>query len=345
MTREEMIADAIELMKVKVEGYVENGGKSYKDWTYAEAEQDLSYLEHNLPEILKVLQDSEGPFSYGSFFKELGSLYLLSVPIKLWNPESLPSMQIRWDRFLHWFRGYSFQVSGSPDGDGDYGSSSTTMAKDLEVHAVLDPVMKSLIAFSHVCQATNKYDEFFKTMAYDPLLFNDFMQLTNADANIHCDNFDLNNILGIIQEVDDLPRLPDEEIFLCEKGSGDSSNHSVFAVVAVSTEYVAFGFIGSNKWTAIGIPEYVEGEFDKYSPWEDISKRQYYMTMWKRLVWILMSYNDITANYQYVYPHRKGKLTYIKKDRFGHSSAFAGNMGELEQYIEKSANEFDDFRE
>lgn len=40
------------------------------------------------------------------------------------DEEDNPSLVIRYNRYLHMFRGYHFQASGSPDGDGDYGSGS-----------------------------------------------------------------------------------------------------------------------------------------------------------------------------------------------------------------------------
>lgn len=77
-------------------------------------------------ENLKKLAAFEIPenVSFGTVYQAWGREGALRFKPYSDHNKNNPSLVLRHDRYLHMFRGYRFQVSGSVDGDGDHGGSS-----------------------------------------------------------------------------------------------------------------------------------------------------------------------------------------------------------------------------
>lgn len=363
MTKEEMIADAIEIMKEKVVGFTDGRGSVFnaysKDhWYYDTAVRYLDYLEIGIDKVIDFLHTLQTPIRFADFFRLLGKSGFLSITPKVrtvgysslwqeWEELEVPKYQIRWNRFLGWFRGYRFQVSGGMYAEGNCGSSSTTLVPDLRICKVLPDKLKPVMVFSHICQATNGYNEFIDNIKQNPNEFSKFINLTNEQENIHCKDFDLVSFLNdLLVEESNLPSKPIRQVCLYEESSESRPGNNAFAIMAFSKTYVAFSLLNEKgpktpRWKIINMPErpFVD-EYDlyaPYTPWEDISEQSYYRIMWIRLSWVMLSLQNIVANYQYVYPQRRGIVGYVPLDVVDNSFVSVSDMGEFEQHIEALA--------
>lgn len=91
-----------------------------------EIRERLQYVpEENLARMLSVPVAPR--VKYSDWIKEIGSFRLLKFDPYIVNENKHPSLVLRYNRFLHWFRGYHFQVSYSESGIGEWSSASTRL--------------------------------------------------------------------------------------------------------------------------------------------------------------------------------------------------------------------------
>lgn len=93
--------------------------------------------EEQLQKILNLLVDNAGHVSRDDIFSVVKSMGLLKCkPTVVYDGHSLcktPSLCIAYNRYLHDFRGYYFQISGTRDGVGSHAMSCFRMDKLLRI--------------------------------------------------------------------------------------------------------------------------------------------------------------------------------------------------------------------
>lgn len=304
MSKKEMVKNLAKEMKNKkvVFGQRHRGFKSVETFDYEEElyTENYQYLEEqNLSQMIDVVKKCESGIDFTELHKKFSDEKLLKVKPKLVE-EYPPFLVFGQEAFLSWFRGYRFQVSGNTNGTGDYGSSATTLERDLLVAKTLPKELRPLISFSHVCEATNKYQEFNEILWNDSELINSFMVGTDEYERIRANNFDLDKVKGMFKLVDELPERTGNIISFCEttrKGSVDQ----IFGMMAVGESFIAFRELKDKKWTLLEIPVYSNTYEDLY----EVSKVAYYEVIWKRFAYILVSYSSIRLYYSSTYPTNK----------------------------------------
>lgn len=192
--------------------------------------------------------------------------------------------------YLSWFRGYRFQVSGDDNGDGDYGSSDTTLEFDCHIAKHWPKELRPLMAFSHVCQATTSYNLFWEFTLNDSTLLDKFMRLTGEyDTSCHCEDFSLKYILELVErteyDLNDARVIPISRVH--SRKSGRTPNH--LGEIYFSKKFVAFKDVANNV-IALPIPEFDGDTFE-------LSEKDYYFNVRYRLIHILLNLSGIKADY------------------------------------------------
>ena len=191
--------------------------------------------------------------------------------------------------YLSYFRGYRFQVSGDDDGGGDYGSSDTTLEFDCHIAKHWPKELRPLMSFSHVCQATTGYEEFWDFILNDSTLLNEFMYETGKyDRMCYCEDFSLKYILDLVKrtkyDLNDSCVIPISRVYSVK--SGHAPNH--LGIVYFNKKFVAFKDVTSNV-IALPIPEF-DGDTFK------LSEKDYYLNVRYRLINILLNLSGISTN-------------------------------------------------
>ena len=204
--------------------------------------------------------------------------------------EEIPYYKFGREAYLSWFRGYRFQVNGDDNGSGDYGSSDTSLFQDCCLVKGWDKELKSLMAFSHVCQATTSYNEFWEHIINDSSLLDLFMKETGKyDWNCNCQDFELNTIISIVESTEvDLSIahvIPLAREFA--RNSGENPKH--LGELYYCKEFVAVKDF-NNKVRALNIPKMREDV--------DSTEQGYYRSVWYRFAHILLNLSGIIINYQ-----------------------------------------------
>ena len=351
MIEENMITDVVELMKQKVEGYQESNSEQLgRDaWDRDTALELMDFLGKEKTDHLKYfLEHLQAPISLNKLYSSLGERGILGIQMNVrtraydalwgkWDHMDIPKLQIRWNRFLSWFRGYSFQVSGDMAGGGDYGSSATTLRFDLRVAPLLPQKLKPLIAMGHIAQATSGYDDFFKKISMDPYVFDTFMKATNKAEDISCGSYNFAEFMQNFSTSSDINQLPETlRVVLYQKTNKVIGDNMAFSILSFGKSHVAFSYLDTQrKWAVLEFPEY---NHDEDADWEyHASAEKYYSTIWKQAAWILLMLEGVTANYIHVYPKQRSGITHLPKDKF--QLPHACEMGTVEQLLEKKAKE------
>lgn len=202
----------------------------------------------------------------------------------------IPYYKFGREAYLSWFRGYRFQVSGDDNGGGDYGSSDTSLFQDCCLVKGWDKELKSLMAFSHLCQATTSYTEFWEHILKDSSLLDLFMKETGKyDWNCNCQDFELNTVINIVEstEVDLSTAHVISLARVFARNSGEQPKH--LGELYYCKDFVAVKDF-NNKVRALNIP--------KMSEDVDSTEQNYYRTVWYRFAHILLNLSGIILNYQ-----------------------------------------------
>lgn len=206
------------------------------------------------------------------------------------NTDGIPYYKFGCMAYLSWFRGYRFQVSGDDNGDGDYGSSDTTLESDCRIAKHWPKELRPLMAFSHVCQATTSYEEFWDFILNDSTLLDKFMRETGKyDRRCYCEDFSLKYILDLVKrteyDLNDSCVIPISRVYSAK--SGRTPNH--LGEIYFSKKFVAFKDV-ANSVIALPIHEFDEDTFE-------LSEKAYYFYVRYRLINILLNLGGISANY------------------------------------------------
>jgi hypothetical protein len=261
---------------------------------------------------------------------------LKPVPRVLRNSEYMPVLMFRQNKFLSWYRGYCFQVSGSPDGDGSYGSSSTSLVSDLLSGSYLPERLRPLIALGHVCQATTKYKDFWDIVHESPELLNQLMQRSHneLDSNLMCKEFDFGSVWANIREWEELPpHVTAYGIQLTEKKFKGIPDLYFGSLIFADT-FIAVRLFKDNRWNIIDFPMYEEHvrnaglEEDGY-----LTKDRYYNLLFYRLSWVLLTKVEVCVYSFQLYPHdRKSQVSFpVQTAISAPDLLFVGDTAELDK--------------
>jgi hypothetical protein len=301
MTKGEMVKDLAEIMKQKEIKFPKKDLSV--DDIYEWLEED-GYLTLNKKQLVDMKDYLLNDLSDGVTSKEMtmwfGENGFLRI-VKLLDGDP-PTFAFRRTAFLSCFRGYRFQVSGDEYGNGDYGSSQTTLIGDLGVAAQFPKEYQPLIAFSHVCEAVNKYDEFWEIVEEHKSKFNRFMDDTNDMCRTYTKDFDFDRIKDFVKVRSELPAGKIvSRASTCETGMREAEE-KLIGILIYADNYVAFREFKSKDWLVIEFETYIEVITDKRS---DMDNKDYYRVMWSRLPYILFAFANMTFNFMYIYPKRK----------------------------------------
>lgn len=242
---------------------------------------------------LEVAKDSSA--DYVKIIRAAEEAVLAESKHEVNTDEEIPYYKFRYNAFLSWFRGYRFQVRGDADGIGDCGSSDTTLRWDTEITKRWPVEFRPLMAFSHVCQATSRYYDFWDFINKDASLLNTFMKSTDEyDRSMQCKNFDYASILKMIEDLSKVDLTDTTRIDLARSYSKSANKE---------TDYLGSMFYGKGivafqdykgKVHALTIPTYDEEEMES-------SEQDYYLNVWHRFTHVLLNIAGVVMNYQGLY--------------------------------------------
>ena len=250
---------------------------------------ELSDVESSI--LIKIIQewDAEIKFDFARFLS-IAEKELDRFTDQVVNADGdVPYYKFGRRAYLSWFRGYSFQVSGDDNGNGDYGSSDTTLEFDCRIAKHWPKELRPLMAFSHVCQATTGYEEFWDFILNDSTLLNEFMYETGKyDRMCYCEDFSLKYILDLVKrtkyDLNDSCVIPISRVH--SPKSGRTPNH--LGEIYFSKKFVAFKDVANNV-IALPIPEFDGDTFE-------LSEKDYYLNVRYRLINILLNLSGISTN-------------------------------------------------
>lgn len=315
MTKEEMVNDLAEAIVSKVYFDVED---KEKENLLCELSEEFMYLEESsLATCVEFVKAQKNGITKNELMNKFGFLGLLKVKPKLIHEDGeIPSIQIRYDKFLHWFRGYGFQVSDTPTGQGDSGNSGTSMRFDLEVVENLPKEIIHLVALSHALQAGNRYDLWRAILSEDLTLLDSFMHVTAKEARLPTKDFNSEVFLNTVTTEDGINGNELHRLFLCEtpslvkKSPLDRYRNNVFGSISLGEDYVALGQFKNSHWRMIKFPAWYEETDENWETYDLPSRGDYYKVLWERLTWVLLAVDSIILSMFYVYPITKeGKIS------------------------------------
>jgi len=251
---------------------------------------ELSDFESSI--LIKIIQewDAEIKFDFARFLS-IAEKELDRFTDQVVNADGdVPYYKFGRRAYLSWFRGYSFQVSGDDNGNGDYGSSDTTLELDCRIAKHWPKELRPLMAFSHVCQATTRYNLFWEFILNDSSLLDKFMRVTGEyDTSCHCEDFSLKYILDLVKrtkyDLNDARVIPISRVH--SPKSGRTPNH--LGEIYFSKKFVAFKDVANNV-IALPIPEFDGDTFE-------LSEKDYYFNVRYRLVHVLLNLGGIKTNH------------------------------------------------
>lgn len=116
--------------------------------------------------------------------RDINKTFRIKMPVYLRKPKDstneLPILCLGLGRYLSWFRGYRFQISGTPTGIGDCCSSRTTLQKDIAIARDLPPEYGKMLLFSHIAEIAMQSYFKFDIPKLAPDLFDEFMYETST---------------------------------------------------------------------------------------------------------------------------------------------------------------------
>lgn len=217
--------------------------------------------------------------------------------------DTIPILEFGGAQHLSWFRGYRMQVSMSPEGVGDHGSSTATMASDLrlldnlEIPEETKMKYKKLIFLSHVLEASMRYGDFIKWLKTYPALFNEFaVQTANEDSNLEFEDFDLKSLTDLIEVTKDIHVVNEAGVALTISG-GPKDNRLISSAVSIGADYIAIQSFKDNSWHALRMGDLFK-EGDSYGEQAD-----YFGYEWKeimgRMIFVVAFSANIEFNHYY----------------------------------------------
>lgn len=283
--------DKKEVIKV-LEGLTENkaGFDSFISWL-----DDLDSRECTIALATAVEAAKDSPTDYNKIMRASEKAVLANSKHEVNTDEEIPYYKFRYNAFLSWFRGYRFQVSGDANGGGDYGSSDTTLRWDTEIAKRWPVEFRPLMAFSHVCQATSRYYDFWDFINKDASLLNTFMTATaEYDYSMQCKNFDYESILKMIEDSSKVDLTDTNRIDLARSYSKSANKEPDY----LGSMFYGKGVVAfqdyKGKVYALNIPEYDEEEMES-------SEQDYYLNVWHRFTHVLLNIAGVVMNYQGLY--------------------------------------------
>lgn len=116
----------------------------------------------------------------GSFLAKAGELgYLKFEPYIKADSYGTPTLALAYNRYVHLFRGYYYQVSFTPDGVGDYSSPGIRIDEILRLfEGMRDSKLLHSLYYMNCIAACFGIDEFDKLLETRPELVDEFMRLS-----------------------------------------------------------------------------------------------------------------------------------------------------------------------
>lgn len=187
--------------------------------------------------------------------------------IMILEEDNIPILAFGESQFLSWFRGYRVQVSMSPEGRGDNGSSATTLASDLrtirgfsydetiESFKDVEKKYSKFVLLSHILEASNQYGKFISWMRTNSVLFDKFVEQTaDFDSLLGFEEFNLVPLTDSIKEVKELDTADELKSILTS--FGDISNEkTVSAVISIGKDYIAVKSFDEEVWHVLDISD------------------------------------------------------------------------------------------
>lgn len=311
MTKEEMVNDLAEAFVSKV--WYEAKGLE-RTSLIGQIYEELYYLEEtSLVQGKLAIEAISKEVTKETLMNRLGFLGLLKVNSKIVrNDNNLPFLQIRYNKFLHWFTEDEFRISNCLTPDSDWRHPVTALSKDLEVVKRLPEIYGNLVALSHCLQVSNKYGSWDSLFSKDLDLLNEFMRDTATVVNIPAENFNTTEILRLVNLRKTLDGKELYKLLLCEtpspkdKRDSGSNYEKCFAAISVGENYVAFRQFKDGYWRVIEFPSWCEIITKNCGDYDLPSKEDYLRVIWERLIWVLIGLDSIVLQTFCVYPTYKG---------------------------------------
>lgn len=323
MTREQYITDVISIIKKKGLVYgTKTNDLVFKDDHIDNRQEEavrnsLFFIkDKHWTAVITAFEEAEVGSSYYEVLSKLEDEGCLSTDTMITTAGDGVSLVLGHRHFLHWFRGYNFQVSGDVYGVGSRHNSSKYLENDLRKAAIVGNDFFNMVYFSHFCEIAFKYDKLRKAIGGDPALVNEFMRSTLKDASPHllsereysAYSFDVLSVLTNIK-IDKLPSPPVETCTFVETDS--ATDDGLFSHIYLGKDYVGLQLYGNGESSYITFPdvdnlladEDIEAKFE----WSNFDRIKYMRMAWEKAIIVLSYYNDINLHAYYV-SARKHKL-------------------------------------
>lgn len=148
------------------------------------------------------------------------------------------------DGYLHRFRGYRYQISGTYTGVSDRGSSASDLEMCEKIEKHITPGYEGFLTLGHIAHASVNNGSAWKELMSIPDKVNDFVKASWNYGNISSDNFDLQSIMDCLNE-----GMPTGDFHECGLLNGTSDKS--FAIVGFNENYVWVNVQGSIKHIAL----------------------------------------------------------------------------------------------
>lgn len=254
--------------------------------------------EDNLMAICKYLEGIEPgdvqPLEWRGLLKDIKSRGLLKISPRVYIPrDKVPVLQLSYDTWLSWFRGYRYQLSGSDNGIIDHGSSDTSLQYDTSIGRGLEqlgsqylPLARGLI-YSHVLEAANTFSSFTEAEQNHPELISELLNLTYQSVvsfpELVCQDWSDLACVSIEQGVSRLDVLLDIPIVVEYKGA-----QYLLGVLSFGNRIVCFDDTYSGNRYSVSFPSLDDITDVYYNSPLTSGGTHYRMKMWYRLKFLLL---------------------------------------------------------
>ena len=242
------------------------------------------------------------------------------------------TLVLKYNRYVHLFRGYHYQCSYTADGVGEYSSAGVRIdALSLAFgRALRNSKLLKIFYYMNLIACCKKLDIFTKLLENDPGLVDEFMKKSTEGI---FDNYDvtyIEDIVGMVNFVSgsipytdeyfnrtNRPVLPEpvEVLRVPANDTSDVCRIKVYDTHLVSVEFWMDNSIQEAMFTLPALEEgYSQSELDKLAEEEDMSTKEYIKWMTDRIYDSCESYISLVnfalnmcgyvANFMVIYPNR-----------------------------------------
>ena len=283
-----------------------------------DAKRKLRYIpDANLAKLVNedgTLWGSEYQESLDVYLHEAAKAGLLSFkPYIIENLDGVPTLVLKYNRFLHLFRGYYFQVSYTAEGEGCYQTASTRI--DYIKYEFRDGFTESrllkILYYMNCINAGCRIDTFDKLLKENPVIVDRFVAMS---VNVIFRNYDITykDIENLISDVHGNTKEPEMTYRIPKNDTTDVCRLHVYNPCTLGVELMQQSF---SKECLVELPNWEDGV--SFSSWISEDDREWFNSyiyknkyVFTQFVSFALNYFGVFINYTVAYPYKTS--TYLR---------------------------------